>query len=217
MGKVSDQDFAEMAGRLRTRAAGLMRQLDAGASYSAQIEREMARRLEAAGAPPPAAEARAGRFCAQCGSAARPGRAVLRPVRASAGAGVIARLVGRGAVRLAGHPSVSRCAALAAGAGGRAGHAGPLAHPRQGPARAGARAPAPSPCASYASRSATTSRTSPSRCRSAARPAPRRPTIAAAPSSPACRRARRGAPRRRSTARRCSPIRSWCRQPADSA
>ena len=34
MGKVSDQDFAEMGARLRARAAGLMRQLDAGASYS---------------------------------------------------------------------------------------------------------------------------------------------------------------------------------------
>ncbi len=46
------------AARLRARAAGLLRQLDAGASYSAQIERELARRLEAAGAAPPAARAR---------------------------------------------------------------------------------------------------------------------------------------------------------------
>ena len=68
MGKVSDQDFADMAGRLRTRAAGLMRQLDEGEAYTAQIEREIARRLEAAAPPPAAAEARAGRFCAQCGS-----------------------------------------------------------------------------------------------------------------------------------------------------
>jgi len=72
MGKVSDQDFAEMSGRLRTRAAGLMRQLDAGASYSAQIEREVTRRLEAAGGPPPAGESRPGRFCAQCGAAHDP-------------------------------------------------------------------------------------------------------------------------------------------------
>ena len=72
MRKISDEDFAEMGGRLRGRAAGLMRQLDAGASYSAQIERELARRLEAAGAAPPAANTRAGRFCAQCGAAHDP-------------------------------------------------------------------------------------------------------------------------------------------------
>ena len=67
MGKVSDQDFAEMGLRLRTRAAGLMRQLDAGASYSSQIEQELARRLAAAA--PTDTESRAGRFCTQCGAA----------------------------------------------------------------------------------------------------------------------------------------------------
>src|SRR5262245_41760589 len=68
MGKVSDQDFADMSGRLRSRAAGLLRQLDAGSSYSAQIEREVARRLEAAGVPS-VGESRPGRFCSQCGAA----------------------------------------------------------------------------------------------------------------------------------------------------
>ena len=34
MGKVSDKDFAEMSARLRARAAGLMRQLDAGSALS---------------------------------------------------------------------------------------------------------------------------------------------------------------------------------------
>jgi hypothetical protein len=67
MGKVSDQDFADMGLRLRTRAAGLLRQLDAGASYSSQIEQELARRLAAAA--PNETEARAGRFCTQCGAA----------------------------------------------------------------------------------------------------------------------------------------------------
>ena len=67
MGKVSDQDFAEMGLRLRTRAAGLLRQLDAGASYSSQIEQELARRLAAA--PPSRTEPRAGGFCTQCGAA----------------------------------------------------------------------------------------------------------------------------------------------------
>ena len=67
MGKVSDQDFAEMGLRLRTRAAGLMRQLDAGAAYSTQIEQELARRLAQAGI---AAAPRADRFCTQCGTPA---------------------------------------------------------------------------------------------------------------------------------------------------
>src|SRR3954471_18517728 len=33
MGRLSDEDFRDMSGRLRTRAAGLINQLDAGASY----------------------------------------------------------------------------------------------------------------------------------------------------------------------------------------
>lgn len=45
MRKVSDKDFVEMSSRLRSRAAGLMRQLDAGASYRQEIEQEVARRL----------------------------------------------------------------------------------------------------------------------------------------------------------------------------
>jgi hypothetical protein len=45
MGKVSDKDFAEMSARLRSRAAGLMRQLDAGSAYRDQIEREIAKRV----------------------------------------------------------------------------------------------------------------------------------------------------------------------------
>lgn len=49
MGKVSDKDFAEMSTRLRGRAAGLLRQLDAGTAYREQIEKEIEKRL---GAPP---------------------------------------------------------------------------------------------------------------------------------------------------------------------
>jgi hypothetical protein len=69
MRKVSDQDFAEMAARLRARATGLLRQLDAGAAYSVQIEREVTRRLDAL--TPATAEAPAGwaaGFCAHCGT-----------------------------------------------------------------------------------------------------------------------------------------------------
>jgi len=68
---VSDQDFAEMGLRLRTRAAGLLRQLDAGAAYATQIEQEIARRLSEAGiaAGVEAGQPRPGRFCSQCGAA----------------------------------------------------------------------------------------------------------------------------------------------------
>ena len=45
MGKLSDADWQEMSGRLRARAGRLMRQLDAGAGYREQIERDLATRL----------------------------------------------------------------------------------------------------------------------------------------------------------------------------
>jgi hypothetical protein len=45
MGKVSEKDFAEMSGRLRSRAARLIRQLDASAGYRSEIEREIANRI----------------------------------------------------------------------------------------------------------------------------------------------------------------------------
>ena len=45
MGKVSDKDFSEMGARLRARAAGLIRQLDAGTSYRQAIEAEIEKRV----------------------------------------------------------------------------------------------------------------------------------------------------------------------------
>ncbi len=62
MGKVSDKDYAEMSARLRGRAAGLIRQLDAGEKYRDEIEKEVANRLAAmergqAKASPPHASA----------------------------------------------------------------------------------------------------------------------------------------------------------------
>ena len=47
MGKLSDDDFREMSGRLRARAARLIRQLENGGGYRAQIERDLAKRLGA--------------------------------------------------------------------------------------------------------------------------------------------------------------------------
>jgi hypothetical protein len=82
MGKLSDEDFREMAGRLRARAAGLIRHLDAGAGYREQIERDLAKKLETDTrfrAPGPASAAQQcaacaalndhdARFCKQCGA-----------------------------------------------------------------------------------------------------------------------------------------------------
>ncbi|MEO5895643.1 MAG: zinc ribbon domain-containing protein [Vicinamibacterales bacterium] len=45
MGKLSQKDFEEMAGRLRRRALLLMKQLDEGAGYAALIEAELQKRL----------------------------------------------------------------------------------------------------------------------------------------------------------------------------
>ena len=54
MGQVSDKDFSEMGARLRGRAAGLLRQLDAGTSYRQAIEAEIEKRV---GPKPPAVNA----------------------------------------------------------------------------------------------------------------------------------------------------------------
>jgi len=77
MGKLSDADWREMSSRLRARAAGLMKQLDAGAGYREQIERDLVKRL----AVPPdpqrpdhgrrtdlSSPASVGNFCTECGT-----------------------------------------------------------------------------------------------------------------------------------------------------
>jgi hypothetical protein len=53
MGKVSKSDFDEMSGRLRTRAIGLIRQLDDGIGYRQAIDREIEARLSATPSVPP--------------------------------------------------------------------------------------------------------------------------------------------------------------------
>jgi hypothetical protein len=45
MGKIAKADFDEMSGKLRARALGLMRQLDAGGGYKDQIAKEVQERL----------------------------------------------------------------------------------------------------------------------------------------------------------------------------
>jgi len=90
MGKLSEKDFTEMGARLRARAAGLMRQLDAGAGYREQIEKEIEKRIGKSDVSADAKQAPAGpkeqgpaytvcvqcktandvdaRFCKQCGA-----------------------------------------------------------------------------------------------------------------------------------------------------
>jgi len=66
MGKVADADFEEMAGRLRARAIGLMKQLDAHPpGYRDVIEREVLARLAQAGVAVPE---RVGGECPGCGT-----------------------------------------------------------------------------------------------------------------------------------------------------
>ncbi len=74
MGKVSEQDWKEMSGRLRARATRLMRQLDAGTGYRDQIERDLAKRIGEPQEPKvPICTAcstrneRDARFCKNCG------------------------------------------------------------------------------------------------------------------------------------------------------
>ncbi|HTI38659.1 MAG TPA: zinc ribbon domain-containing protein [Vicinamibacterales bacterium] len=75
MGKLSPQDFDEMAHRLRARAMGIIKQLDDGADYRGVIERELAARTaKTARRPRPHACACGtrndpdARFCKSCGS-----------------------------------------------------------------------------------------------------------------------------------------------------
>ncbi len=85
MGKVSDKDFAEMSARLRTRAARLMRQLDAGSLYQEHIAKEVEKLLpKTIGGPDPSTgsgspraeskgdKARHTHVCAACSAANDP-------------------------------------------------------------------------------------------------------------------------------------------------
>jgi hypothetical protein len=79
MGKLSDEDFNEMSGRLRAKAARLMRQLDAGLGYRDQIERDLAKKMtdrsgdvrsaKASAEREPRSAPSAERVCASCSAA----------------------------------------------------------------------------------------------------------------------------------------------------
>ena len=70
MGKVAKSDFEEMHARLRARAVGLIRQLDAGGGYKEQIAKEIEQRLaeEQSGRLQPAPMEIAVGTCAECGT-----------------------------------------------------------------------------------------------------------------------------------------------------
>ena len=77
MGKVSEKDFGEMSGRLRSRATRLMRQLDATTGYRSEIDREIAKRIGAAERPDrdavgPVLSSRPATTCASCNTANDP-------------------------------------------------------------------------------------------------------------------------------------------------
>ncbi len=66
MGKIAKADFDEMSGKLRARALGLMRQLDAGGGYRDQIAKEVEARLGAQGAQGALGAQGAQGACAEC-------------------------------------------------------------------------------------------------------------------------------------------------------
>lgn len=89
MGKVSDKDFAEMSTRLRLRAAGLIRQLDAGAGYRQRIEQEIQKRVRGPQGSAPRQETVESVGRALSGAPGEPDRA--RPTHAIESAPAVAR------------------------------------------------------------------------------------------------------------------------------
>lgn len=72
MGKVSEKDFADMSGRLRARAARIIRQLDSSGTYRERIEKEIERRVGRVVNACPSCQAANdpdARFCKNCGTA----------------------------------------------------------------------------------------------------------------------------------------------------
>jgi hypothetical protein len=67
MRKVSDDDFRDMSAKLRARVGRLMLQLDAGAGYREQVERDLVKRLGGVRAVEEAAPST--RACANCSTA----------------------------------------------------------------------------------------------------------------------------------------------------
>jgi hypothetical protein len=76
MGKVAEDDFRDMVGRLRARAIGLMKQLDEGTSYRDAIERELEKKKVGSHSASPRTLACScgtrndpdARFCKACGA-----------------------------------------------------------------------------------------------------------------------------------------------------
>ena len=69
---MSEKDFTEMSGRLRARAARIIRQLDANGTYRERIEQEIAKRVGRVVNECPSCQAANdldARFCKKCGAA----------------------------------------------------------------------------------------------------------------------------------------------------
>jgi len=68
MGKLSETDWHDMSGTLRTRAARLMRELDAGSGYREQIEKDLTRRLGVSSGSP-SGQRTGSPACSKCATA----------------------------------------------------------------------------------------------------------------------------------------------------
>jgi hypothetical protein len=66
MKKISEDDYREMSARLRSRAARLINQLDAGSGYRSKIEADLARRIAERDEPRKAEGKPSARACAAC-------------------------------------------------------------------------------------------------------------------------------------------------------
>ena len=84
MGKIAKADFDEMSGRLRARALGLMRQLDAGGGYREQIAKEVKRRLASRAKRTPLKRSLTSRCLRRLRDAQRSRREVLQELRSKA-------------------------------------------------------------------------------------------------------------------------------------
>ena len=84
MGKIAKADFDEMSGRLRARALGLMRQLDAGGGYREQIAKEVEERLADPSIRLKADTTATSQVSCRCADAKRSRREVLQELRSKA-------------------------------------------------------------------------------------------------------------------------------------
>ena len=160
MGKIAQADFDEMSGRLRARALGLMRQLDAGGGYKEQIAKEVESGVPRATAQPSpergharaVSDAEARVVCSSAGRRTIPTRGSARTAERSCDRGLATASWRLRSLLVTGYWLL-----LASAASAQVDMPDPSRDRGHAAAGAGARRSAPSPCASCASGWATTS------------------------------------------------------------